>query len=59
MFILRALEVHGTKYEYDRVRYVDPETPVQIYCVRHNEYFWQRPRIHLVRGGCPRCTHIS
>jgi len=59
MFITRATQIHGPKYMYHKVEYVDPDTPVKIFCTIHKEFFWQRPRIHLVRGGCPMCTLVK
>lgn len=59
MFVAQALRVHGDRYGYDRCCYIDAHIPVEIYCPRHKEYFWQRPRVHLVRGGCPKCTCLE
>ena len=53
-FIKRAREVHGNKYDYSKVEYVDAHTPVCIICYEHGE-FWQKPYVHLQNHGCPIC----
>ena len=55
-FILRAREVHGWKYDYSKVEYVNMITKVCIVCPEHGE-FWQAPVDHLNRGhGCQNCN---
>ena len=53
-FIVRARKVHGNKYDYSKVIYVDMDTPVCIICPIHGE-FWQKPSDHLNRHNCPKC----
>ena len=53
-FINRAREVHGDKYDYSKVNYVNSKTKVCIICPEHGE-FWQRPSRHLIGDGCPKC----
>ncbi len=53
-FIKKAREVHGDRYDYSRVDYVDNKTKVCIICKEHGE-FWQRPDVHFQRKGCPKC----
>ena len=54
-FIERAIEIHGNKYDYSKVEYVDNKTKVCIICPKHGE-FWQTPSCHLKRCGCPNCS---
>lgn len=54
-FIAKAKVVHGNKYDYSRVVYVDSVTPVTIVCPEHGE-FKQQPAMHLSRTGCPECA---
>lgn len=55
-FINKAKEIHGNKYDYSKVEYVNNITPVCIICHKHGE-FWQRPNSHLSRKqGCPSCS---
>ena len=53
-FIRRAREVHGNKYDYSKVEYVNNRTKVCIICPIHGE-FWQTPNSHLRGRGCPKC----
>ena len=54
-FIKKAIEVHGDKYGYDNVNYVNARTLVNIYCKKHNAYFQQTPMKHLQGHGCQIC----
>ena len=54
-FINKAREVHGNKYDYSKVKYVDNKTKVRIICPEHGE-FWQTPASHLSGEGCPNCS---
>lgn len=56
-FIKKAHEVHGDKYDYSKVEYVNMSTKVCIICPEHGE-FWQEPGNHLRNNGCPECTKI-
>lgn len=53
-FIERSINVHGNKYDYSKVVYVNIETPVTIICPIHGE-FLQRPLNHLQGYGCKIC----
>lgn len=57
-FIKKCQKVHGDKYDYSQVSYVDSNTPVCIICKEHGS-FMQRPNKHLVGHGCPVCADIS
>lgn len=55
VFIQRANEVHGDKYDYSKVVYVNALKKVSIVCKEHGD-FQQAPTKHLSTGhGCPRC----
>jgi hypothetical protein len=53
-FIEKARKVHGDKYDYSKVHYVDSQTKVCIICPIHGE-FWQKPSNHLTGRGCAKC----
>ena len=53
-FIQKARDVHGDKYDYSKVEYVNSTTKVCIICPEHGE-FWQKPHIHLQNKGCLIC----
>ena len=45
-FIEKAKQIHGDKYDYSKVEYVNNRTKVCIICPEHGE-FWQTPDNHL------------
>lgn len=53
-FIEEAKKVHGDKYDYSKVEYVNARTKVCIVCPEHGE-FWQIPDSHLRGRGCRLC----
>ena len=53
-FIKNAIAIHGDKYDYSKVNYINSQTPVVIICPKHGE-FKQKPSIHLRGSGCPKC----
>lgn len=53
-FIKRAVEIHGNKYGYSKVTYVNNSTKVIIVCSKHWD-FEQTPHRHLEGKGCPHC----
>ena len=55
-FIEKARKVHGDKYDYSKVEYVNSQTKVCIICPEHGE-FWQTPNVHLGQKGCPKCAN--
>lgn len=54
-FIKESICIHGNKYDYSKVDYVDIKTKVCIICPIHGE-FWQTPLIHLKGFGCKKCS---
>jgi len=57
-FIEKAREVHGDKYDYSKVNYINAQEKVCIICSEHGE-FWQKPYNHLQGNGCPECIRNS
>lgn len=53
-FIRKARQVHGEKYDYSKVVYVNNHTKVAIVCPVHGE-FLQAPHSHISGRGCPKC----
>jgi hypothetical protein len=54
-FLARAVQVHGDRFDYTQVDFVDQRTPVTIYCRVHGA-FTQRPTNHLGGRGCLECA---
>ena len=54
-FISEAKKVHGDKYNYDSVVYVNMRQYVDVICPEHGK-FRQKPYKHLNGQGCPLCN---
>lgn len=57
-FIKKAREVHGDRYDYSKVEYVNNQTKVCIICPIHGEFI-QTPSNHLRGNGCLQCGRAS
>lgn len=54
-FIKRAIKIHGNKYNYSKVEYVNIQTKVILSCPIHGD-FKVTPNHHLyMKAGCPHC----
>lgn len=53
-FIAEAKAIHGDKYDYSKVSYINNSTKVSIVCSTHGD-FLQTPSSHLSGQGCPKC----
>ena len=56
-FIHKAKQIHGKKYKYCGVIYINSKEKVKIWCNTCGEYFWQAPLNHLSGKGCFKCGH--
>lgn len=54
-FVRKASDVHGNKYNYSLVNYVNKESVVKIICPEHGE-FVKAPNHHLNGSGCQKCS---
>lgn len=54
-FIEKAIKVHGNKYDYTKINYVDSKTKIIIKCPIHGE-FKQLSTNHIQGTRCPLCT---
>jgi len=54
-WIEKAKLIHGNKYDYSKVNYVNAKTKVTIICKKHGE-FLQSPSEHLSGKGCKYCA---
>lgn len=54
-FIEKARKIHGDKYNYSSVEYVNSKTPIIIICPIHGE-FHQIPNTHLSGRNCFKCS---
>lgn len=63
IFLERVKKIHGDKYDYSKVNYIDAHTKVCIIChekdmfgEEHGE-FWVAPYNFLSGKKCPKCAH--
>ena len=56
--ITKAKAVHGDRYDYSKVVYVNNQTKICIICPEHGE-FWQKPNNHFNGNGCPKCARAT
>jgi hypothetical protein len=54
-FVGEAMQIHGNRYDYSQVEYIDGNTNIAIICSEHGP-FLQQPRAHLQKSGCPLCA---
>jgi hypothetical protein len=57
-FIEAAKSIHGNKYDYSKVEYLNKKIKVTIICPVHGN-FRQIPYVHLIGCGCPKCVGKS
>lgn len=56
-FIHKAKNIHGDKYDYSKVIYVNNHNKVKIFCKNCQDYFEQTPNNHLTGNGCKKCSY--
>ena len=54
-FIEKSIAIHGDKYDYSRVNYINNNTKVEIICPIHGTFF-QSPDKHMFGERCPGCS---
>lgn len=58
LMIERFREVHGNRFDYSEMSFVQIQEPVIIICPVHGR-FSQTPHSHERGGGCPKCYYDS
>ena len=53
-FVKKSNQIHGLKYNYDKVTYVNARTNIIITCPLHGD-FDQTPEVHHRGNGCDKC----
>ncbi len=51
-------EVHGDRYDYSKVIYINTNSKVEIICSKHGS-FYKKPSKHKLGAGCPDCKKIE
>jgi len=54
-FIQKAKEIHGDKYDYSKVNFINTRRNVIIICNKHKE-FSKKADSHLRGQGCQMCS---
>ena len=57
-FIKRANKIHENIFNYEKIIYIDYNSPMEIICEKHGS-FWQSPNAHLAGSGCQKCKSSS
>lgn len=57
-FILKSRKVHGDRYDYSQIEYVNCRTKIKIICKDHGA-FYQTPNNHYMGHNCPSCAIID
>lgn len=57
-FLSKAMAVHGDKYDYSKMKFVNGCTPAIITCPIHGD-FEQKPADHMSGHGCAKCGHVD
>lgn len=55
-FISDSIKIHGNKYDYSKVNYIDIHSKVLIHCNTCGKDFEQEPNCHLHGSGCATCS---
>ncbi len=64
-FIGESNKIHGDKYDYSKVNYINCQTKVCVICHEKDEFgnehgeFWQAPSDHIRGRGCPKCAKCN
>jgi hypothetical protein len=56
IIINRFYKVHGNKYDYSKVKYVNDRIKIEIICKKHGSFF-QRVTRHTSGDGCIHCSN--
>lgn len=57
-FIEKSKKIHGDKYDYSKVNYINNTKKIIIICKDHGE-FLQSPASHLAEKGCNKCGNLK
>lgn len=48
--------IHGDKYDYSQVKYIDFDTKLKLICKEHGEFYSSPRNILHAQSGCPKCA---
>ena len=55
--VRRFKDIHGDRYDYSRVQYINAKTKVEVICRRHGSWLIT-PGNHRHGRGCPKCKRL-
>ena len=55
LFIEKSHKIHGNRYDYSNINYINSKTEIVIICPIHGK-FLQTPSNHLQGQGCKKCS---
>jgi len=55
-FIDQAKKVHGDKYDYTKVEFVNTKSKIIIGCPQHGDFEQQLSSHTILKAGCPKCA---
>ncbi|CAH9012620.1 putative protein of unknown function DUF723 [Vibrio phage 141O35-1] len=55
-YLEKCTIVHGSRYDYSKVKYVNGRSLVTITCNHHGD-FQQIAKVHALGSGCPKCAN--
>ena len=58
-FIKKAKKIHGDKYDYSLVDYVNSDIKVKIICPKHGIFEQLSSNHYLSKHGCPECYKVD
>lgn len=56
-FILKAIDVHGDKYDYSKVNYISNRLPITIICPKHGDFSQIAGKHIYHKAGCLKCAN--
>lgn len=55
-FIEKAQSVHGDRYDYSKVEYVNSKNKLTVICPDHGEFVQMASTHTIAKAGCPKCA---
>ncbi len=60
LFVDQAISIHGTKYDYSDINYVNDSIHLSVKCNKHQTHFSVTVNNHLNKqSGCPYCWEVE
>lgn len=57
-FLFKAKQIHGDRYDFSKIEYINHKTPITVICSVHKDFFIMPP-VFLRGSGCKRCAFDS